>query len=52
MKYAMKSGVGTWSIDVKGIVIGALVAVNAVGDVIDPGMESTLQAALAAHWHG
>ena len=37
MKYAMKSGVGTWSIDLKGIVVGALVAVNAVGDVIDPG---------------
>ena len=37
MKYAMKSGVGTWSIDLNGIVIGALVAVNAVGDVIDPG---------------
>jgi L-aminopeptidase/D-esterase-like protein len=37
MKYAMKSGVGTWSIDLNGIVIGALVAVNAVGDVINPG---------------
>lgn len=36
MKFAMKSGVGTWSIDLNGIVIGALVAVNAVGDVVDP----------------
>ena len=36
MKYAMKSGIGTWSIKVHGIVIGALVAVNAVGDVVDP----------------
>jgi L-aminopeptidase/D-esterase-like protein len=36
MKHAMKSGVGTWSVDVNGITLGALVAVNAVGDVIDP----------------
>ena len=36
MKYAMKAGVGTWSMKVRGIVIGALVAVNAIGDVIDP----------------
>jgi L-aminopeptidase/D-esterase-like protein len=36
MQYAMKSGVGTWSIDVNGIMIGALVAVNAIGDVLDP----------------
>lgn len=36
MKYAMKSGIGTWSIDVNGVVIGALVAVNAIGDVVDP----------------
>lgn len=36
MKYAMKSGVGTWSTNIDKIVIGALVAVNAVGDVVDP----------------
>ena len=36
MKYAMKSGIGTWSMKVHGIVIGALVAVNAIGDVLDP----------------
>ena len=36
MKYAMKSGIGTYSMDIKGIIIGALVAVNAVGDVLDP----------------
>jgi L-aminopeptidase/D-esterase-like protein len=36
MKYAMKSGVGTWSMKVHGVVIGALVAVNAIGDVVDP----------------
>lgn len=36
MKHAMKSGIGTWSIAVGEIVVGALVAVNAVGDVVDP----------------
>jgi len=37
-KFAMKSGVGTASIRIgdTGIVVGALVAVNAVGDVIHP----------------
>ena len=35
-KYAMKSGVGTWSVKLSGVVIGALVAVNPVGDVVDP----------------
>lgn len=36
MKYAMKSGVGTWSMKVHGVVIGALIAVNAIGDVVNP----------------
>jgi L-aminopeptidase/D-esterase-like protein len=36
MKHAMKAGLGTWSVNLEGIIIGALVAVNAVGDVIDP----------------
>src|ERR1051325_10556797 len=36
MQYAMKSGIGTSSIEANGIAIGAIVAVNAVGDVIDP----------------
>ncbi|HTH52698.1 MAG TPA: P1 family peptidase [Edaphobacter sp.] len=36
--FAMKSGLGTASVKIgdTGIVVGALVAVNAVGDVIDP----------------
>ena len=33
---AMKGGVGTASIEVGGVTVAALVAVNAVGDVIDP----------------
>jgi L-aminopeptidase/D-esterase-like protein len=36
MQYAMKSGLGTSSLEINGLVIGALVAVNAVGDVVDP----------------
>jgi L-aminopeptidase/D-esterase-like protein len=36
MKYAMKSGLGTSSLEINGLVIGVLVAVNAVGDVVDP----------------
>jgi L-aminopeptidase/D-esterase-like protein len=36
MKYAMKAGLGTWSMNLNGLIIGALVAVNTIGDVIDP----------------
>jgi len=34
--FAMKSGIGTASFQIDDIVVGAIVAVNAVGDVIDP----------------
>lgn len=37
MKYAMKSGIGTASKDLgSGIIVGAITAVNAFGDVVDP----------------
>jgi L-aminopeptidase/D-esterase-like protein len=36
MQYAMKAGIGTWSTNVNGVTIGALVAVNAIGDVVNP----------------
>jgi L-aminopeptidase/D-esterase-like protein len=36
MAQAMKSGLGTASIDLGGVIVGALAAVNAFGDVIDP----------------
>jgi L-aminopeptidase/D-esterase-like protein len=36
MKYASKSGIGTCSIDINGVIIAAMVAVNAIGDVVDP----------------
>jgi L-aminopeptidase/D-esterase-like protein len=37
MDYAMKAGIGTSSADIHGLIVGALVAVNAIGDVVDPG---------------
>ena len=33
---AMKSGIGTASIKLAGLTVGAIVAVNAVGDIVDP----------------
>lgn len=36
LKSAMKTGIGTASISANGLVVGAIVAVNAYGDVIDP----------------
>ncbi len=36
MPLAMKSGVGSASIHVGGVVVGAIVAVNSLGDVVDP----------------
>jgi len=38
LRYAMKSGIGTASVNIgdSGLIVGAIVAVNAVGDVIHP----------------
>jgi L-aminopeptidase/D-esterase-like protein len=36
LKSAMKSGIGTASMNISGLVIGAIAAVNAFGDVVDP----------------
>ncbi|WP_225979233.1 P1 family peptidase, partial [Paracidovorax cattleyae] len=36
MEYAMKGGIGSASITVLGVTVGALVACNAAGDVMDP----------------
>lgn len=36
MPYAMKGGIGTASVTVGGVTVGALIAVNALGDVVDP----------------
>lgn len=36
MAHAMKGGIGTASVTVEGVTVGALVACNALGDVLDP----------------
>jgi len=36
MKTAMKAGLGTTSMEANGVIVGAIVAVNAWGDVVDP----------------
>lgn len=36
MDRAMKGGIGTASLTVRGVTVGALIACNAVGDVVDP----------------
>ena len=42
---AMRGGIGSASITVGGITVGALVAVNAIGDVIDPATGNTIAGA-------
>jgi L-aminopeptidase/D-esterase-like protein len=50
MTQAMKSGIGTASIEIGGgIIVGALVAVNAFGDVVDPANGSILAGARPLH---
>ncbi|NOY98196.1 MAG: P1 family peptidase [Chloroflexi bacterium] len=49
MKQAMKSGLGTASMDIGGgVIVGALVAVNAFGDVVDPRTGGILAGARSA----
>ncbi|MBU0490582.1 MAG: P1 family peptidase [Chloroflexi bacterium] len=46
---AMKSGIGTASIDIGGgVVVGAIVAVNALGDVVDPATGAIIAGARTA----
>ena len=45
---AMRGGIGSASVTVGGITVGALVAVNAIGDVIDPGTGQTVAGARTA----
>ncbi|MBY0338847.1 MAG: P1 family peptidase, partial [Acetobacteraceae bacterium] len=42
---AMKGGIGTASLRIGGITVGAIVAVNAVGDVVDPATGAILAGA-------
>ena len=44
----MKGGIGTASIEVGGITVAALVAVNAIGDVVDPRSGRTVAGARSA----
>ena len=46
---AMKGGIGSASLTVGGITVGAIVAVNAVGDVIEPGSGRVVAGARSAH---
>ncbi len=36
MPFAMKGGIGTASVTLDGVTVGALIAVNALGDIVDP----------------
>lgn len=49
LKSAMKTGIGTASIRAGGLIVGALVAVNAFGDVIDPNGGQILAGARSTH---
>jgi L-aminopeptidase/D-esterase-like protein len=53
MGYAMKAGLGSWSIRLPdGLTVGALAAVNAVGDIIDPASGKIIAGARKADGHG
>ncbi len=47
MKNAMKSGLGTCCVKLGNLYIGAVVAVNALGDIIDPNIDKIIAGALA-----
>jgi L-aminopeptidase/D-esterase-like protein len=49
LKSAMKTGIGTASMSVGGLLVGAIVAVNAFGDVIDPKTGLVLAGARSNH---
>lgn len=48
---AMKGGIGTASVTVDGVTIGAIVAVNAMGDVLDPSTGRLVAGARTADGH-
>ena len=48
LQRAMRGGIGSASVTVGGITVGALVAVNAIGDVIDPSTGQTVAGARTA----
>lgn len=48
MAHAMKGGIGSASVTVGGVTVGALIAVNALGDVVDPDTGQPLAGARTA----
>lgn len=52
MRRAMKSGLGSYAVKVGSLEIGAIVAVNALGDVIDPAAGKLLAGALNEDLNG
>ncbi len=52
MQRAMKGGIGTASVRVGGVTVGALVACNALGDVIDPDTGALIAGARNDNGHG
>jgi L-aminopeptidase/D-esterase-like protein len=48
MRQAMKSGIGTFTVEARGAKVSALVAVNALGDVLDPATGKILAGARTA----
>ncbi|ABR46340.1 peptidase S58, DmpA [Alkaliphilus metalliredigens QYMF] len=43
----MRGGIGTWSIQVGELIVGAIVAVNAFGDIVNPGTQEIIAGAKA-----
>jgi L-aminopeptidase/D-esterase-like protein len=52
MPYAMKGGIGTASVTLDGVTVGALIACNALGDVVDPETGALIAGARAADGAG
>ncbi len=52
MAHAMKGGIGTASVSAGGFTVGALIAVNALGDVLDPDTGVLVAGARAADGRG
>lgn len=48
MSYAMKGGIGSASLQLNGVTVGALIAVNALGDIVDPGTGTPIAGARTA----
>ena len=48
MAHAMKGGIGSASVALDGVTVGALIAVNALGDVVDPATGAPLAGARTA----